>query len=71
MIETVLILALGVSALVLMTGTVVVLGINSNPPLGDEVKINEKEYKARLKQNYDLVYGANTFGLYSRSFHNA
>jgi hypothetical protein len=72
MIETVVIIAIGISTLVLMTGTIVALGFNLNSSLKKEEKINEKEYHERLKQNYDLVYGVSGFGVYARPiFHSS
>jgi hypothetical protein len=71
MIETAIIITIGVTTLLLMSGTIIALGFNLNSSLKDEDKIDKKEYQEQLKRNYNLVYGASGLGVYARPvFHS-
>lgn len=66
MIETVLIIAAGVSVVVLITSAMIGIGLTLDAAQKRDLTVSEEEYRAQLRRNYEQMHRFNDTGLSSR-----
>ena len=66
MIETVLIIAAGVSVVVLMTSAMIGFGLSLDVTQKRDETITEGQYQEQLRRNYEQMHRLSDAGLYSR-----
>ncbi len=65
MLETMVIIAVGVSVLVLMTGTIAACGFSLSSPVKNADKVDKEQLRKRLRQDCDSVYDFSEFDIHS------